>query len=88
MLSVRVEVEVAKQVSRWAQVLGIGRSDLVREALRRHLAALAAQNEHATYAASPLDDDELSLTEIADWGPAEDWVDWAPPVDPSTREAR
>ena len=25
----------------------------------------------------PLIDAELALAEIADWGPAEDWADWA-----------
>ena len=28
-------------------------------------------------AAAPLDEGESSLAEIADWGPAEDWSDWA-----------
>jgi hypothetical protein len=25
----------------------------------------------------PLDDGERALMEVADWGPAEDWSDWA-----------
>lgn len=29
------------------------------------------------YTERPLTDDENALAEIADWGPAEDWADWA-----------
>ena len=29
------------------------------------------------WAVSPLDDGERSLGGIAEWGPAEDWSDWA-----------
>jgi antitoxin MazE2 len=29
------------------------------------------------YAEQPVTDDEKALAEIADWGPAEDWADWA-----------
>jgi len=32
---------------------------------------------------APLDADDQALGEIADWGPPEDWSDWA--VDPSSR---
>ncbi len=30
-----------------------------------------------TWVEQPLDDGERSLSSIADWGPAEDWSDWA-----------
>jgi hypothetical protein len=30
-----------------------------------------------TWAEAPLDAGERSLAEISDWGPAEDWSDWA-----------
>ena len=26
---------------------------------------------------SPLNDSETAIAEIADWGPAEDWAEWA-----------
>ncbi len=31
----------------------------------------------AMWIASPPDEGERALGEIADWGPAEDWSDWA-----------
>ncbi|WP_234798924.1 antitoxin, partial [Mycobacterium tuberculosis] len=52
-------------------------SELLRDALRRHLAALAADQDVQAYTERPLTDDENALAEIADWGPAEDWADWA-----------
>lgn len=61
----------------WARRLHIGRSELLRDALRRHLAALAADQDVQAYTERPLTDDENALAEIADWGPAEDWADWA-----------
>ena len=77
MLSFRVDDVDAVEANRWAERLGIGRSELIREALRRHLVNLAAQAEPDLYAASPITSDESALAEIADWGPAEDWSDWA-----------
>ncbi len=76
MLSFRVEEEEAARVQRWAEKLGVERSELLREALRHHLARLAAETEIEAWAAQPLTDGEQSLTEVADWGPAEDWSDW------------
>lgn len=40
-------------------------------------AALAADQDVQAYTERPLTDDENALAEIADWGPAEDWADWA-----------
>jgi antitoxin MazE2 len=57
--------------------LGVDRSELLRQALRRYLQRLASEVDAATWEARPLDDGERSLAEIADWGPAEDWSDWA-----------
>jgi hypothetical protein len=61
----------------WARRLHIDRSELLRDALRRHLAAPAADQDVQAYAEQPLTDDEKALAGIADWGPAEDWADWA-----------
>jgi hypothetical protein len=77
MLSFRVPGVDADEATRWAKRLGIERSELLREALRLHLARLASEDDVAAWAAFPLDANEQAFTEIADWGPAEDWSDWA-----------
>ncbi|HZM54634.1 MAG TPA: ribbon-helix-helix domain-containing protein [Acidimicrobiales bacterium] len=77
MLSFRVEDEDAKRVRDWAERLGVDRSELLREALRRYLLRLASEDDAATWASHPLNEGEQSLAAIADWGPAEDWADWA-----------
>ncbi len=77
MLSFRVDDRDANEAQKWAEALGIDRSELLRDALRRHLNRLASEGDADRWAAAPLDDGELSLSEIADWGPAEDWSDWA-----------
>ncbi len=77
MLSFRVGSEEAAEAQRWADRLGVDRSELLREALRRHLVRLASEDDAETWADQPLDEGERSLSEIADWGPAEDWSDWA-----------
>lgn len=77
MLSFRVEKRDAEAAQRWSEALGVDRSELLREALRRHLNLLASAGEADLWAASPLDDGERALGEIAEWGPAEDWSDWA-----------
>ena len=77
MLSFRVEAEAAAQVQLWAERLGVDRSDLLRDALRRHLDRLAGETDAQTWSDRPLEGGETSLSEIADWGPAEDWSDWA-----------
>ncbi|KZS67841.1 antitoxin [Mycobacterium ostraviense] len=77
MVSFRVDDEDAAAVEQWARRLHIDRSELLRQALRRHLAELAADQDVQAYAEQPLTDDEKALGDIADWGPAEDWTDWA-----------
>jgi predicted ArsR family transcriptional regulator len=77
MLSFRVDDRDAAEAQRWADALGIGRSELLREALRRHLDRLASEGDAERWEAAPLDEGERALGEIADWGPAEDWSDWA-----------
>ena len=76
MLSFRADEEDVNRIRQWSQRLGVERSELMREALRRHLARLAAEHEVALYEAHPLTDEELALAAVADWGPAEDWSDW------------
>ena len=77
MISFRADDTDAAQVEQWAQRLGIDRSELLRDALRRHLAQLAADHEIHAYTEQPITDDEKALNQIADWGPAQDWSDWA-----------
>ena len=77
MISFRVDDDDVDRADAWARRLHIDRSELLRDALRRHLAALAADEDVQAYAEQPLTDDENALAEIADWGPAEDWADWA-----------
>ena len=77
MLSFRVDERDAADALLRATELGIDRSELLREALRRHLDRLASEGDAARWAAQPLDDGERALMEVADWGPAEDWSDWA-----------
>ena len=77
MVSFRADDDDVDRADALARRLDIDRSELLRDALRRHLAALAADQDAQAYADQPLTDDETALTEIADWGPAEDWADWA-----------
>ncbi len=77
MLSFRVDEEDAAAIQRWADELGIDRSVLLRDAVRQHLNRLAAENDVDRWEDLPLTDGESALATIADWGPAEDWQDWA-----------
>ena len=77
MMSFRVDDEEAVRTQRWAESLGVDRSELLREALHRHLVRLAAENDVQAWTDQPLDESESALAKIADWGPAEDWSDWA-----------
>jgi len=76
MLSFRVAAEEAVEVQRWAEELGLDRSELLREALRRHLVGLRSELDAEGWERAPMTDAERSLAQIADWGPAEDWADW------------
>ena len=76
MLSFRVSEVDAQAAARWAQELGVDRSELLREALRLHLNRLAAERDAAIWAAQPPSDGELALIKSAEWGPSEDWSDW------------
>lgn len=77
MMSFRVDEAEAKEVQAWAKRLGVDRSELLRQALHRHLQRLASEIDAKTWEDQPLDEGEQSLAVIADWGPAEDWADWS-----------
>jgi len=77
MMSFRVSESEAAEAQRWAQQLGVDRSELLREALHRYLVRLASEDEAKIWDQLPLTPDEKSFAQIADWGPAEDWSDWA-----------
>jgi len=77
MMSFRVGDSDAQAVQEWAERLGLERSQLLREALRQYVARLASETDAKVWERMPLDAAEQSLSDIADWGPAEDWSDWA-----------
>ena len=77
MLSFRIDDDDAAAVQRWADELGVDRSALLRDAVRRHLNRLASEHDADRWEALPLTEGESALATIADWGPAEDWGDWA-----------
>jgi hypothetical protein len=77
MLSFRTDDEEAVAAQRWSEQLGIDRSELLREALHRHLVRLASERDAEVWAEHPLNDGERALDDVADWGPAEDWSDWS-----------
>ena len=77
MLSVRFDDEDLEDLDRVAKSLGRDRSDVVREALRRQLAAISAELDAQAYERQPFTEEELALCAVDDWGPAEDWSDWA-----------
>lgn len=77
MVSFRVDDGLAREVQRWADRLGVDRSELLRDALRRQLVRLASEQDAHTWEEQPLSDEEQALAGVAHWGPAEDWSDWA-----------
>lgn len=76
MFSFRLDSDEAHEASRWAERLGIDRSELLRDALHRYLVRLRAEDDVEAWLRRPLTDDEESLAEISEWGAAEDWTDW------------
>ncbi len=76
MLSFRVPDDDAAEVQHWAKALGVDRSEILRDALHRHLVVLKGEAEAARWQQMPASDTERSLEAISDWGPAEDWSDW------------
>jgi hypothetical protein len=77
MLSFRADDGEAHSAQEWADRLGVDKSELLREALHRHLVRLKSEVDVDRWLEQPLSDNELSLEAIADWGVAEDWSDWA-----------
>jgi predicted transcriptional regulator len=68
-LSFRVDDAAAAAVQQWAERAGVDRSELLREALRRHVERLAREGD------ADRGGGELALAAVAPWGPAEDWSD-------------
>lgn len=77
MFSFRVDTEEAEETRRWADRLGMDRSELLRDALHRYLVRLRAESDIEAWLKKPLSVEESSLSEISTWGPAEDWSDWS-----------
>lgn len=77
MLSFRVDEAEARRVQEWSDRLGVDRSELLRDAVRRQLNRLASETDAAAWQRQPLGEGERALSAAADWGPAEDWTDWA-----------
>jgi hypothetical protein len=77
MLSFRVDDAEAAAAQEWAERLGIDRSELLRTALHDLIVRLRSERDADAWAALPASDAELGLAEVADWGPAEEWSDWA-----------
>lgn len=88
MLSFRVDDDLGVATQAWADRLGIDRSEILRDALRRHLQQLAAEDDAETWEVAPLSDGEQALAHLADWGPVEDWADWADCSDGTPVERR
>jgi len=76
MVSFRVADGEAEELRRWAEALGVDRSEFLREALHRQLVRLRSEVDASTVARIPATEAELALAAVADWGPAEDWKDW------------
>jgi antitoxin component of RelBE/YafQ-DinJ toxin-antitoxin module len=87
MVSFRVDDDDVAAADRWANRLGLERSELLREALFAHLARLAAETEVAAYETQPSRAEEALLDEVDDWGPAEEWTDWQEWADRRDRAA-
>lgn len=77
MMSFRVDDDEAARAQRWADELGVDKSELLREALHRHLTRLDSEHDVVSWLDTPLNTSEQAISAIADWGPAEDWADWA-----------
>ena len=76
MLSFRVPDDDAAEVQHWAEALGIDRSEILRDAVHRHLVVLKGEADAERWQQQPATASERALETVADWGPAEDWSDW------------
>ena len=77
MMTCRMADTEANRVREAAETLGVSVSEVIREALRRYLSAVGAEHDAEVYERSPLRPDELAITSVQSWLPAEDWSDWA-----------
>jgi predicted transcriptional regulator len=77
MVSFRADDQEVAALQRWSNELGVERSQLLRDALHRYLLRLQSEREAEIYERIPLTDEELAISAVAEWGPAEDWSDWA-----------
>ena len=77
MFSFRIEESEAADVERWAHRLSIDRSELLRQAVHQLLVTLQSEADAVTWEQTPPNEAEQSLARVADWGPADDWSDWA-----------
>ena len=77
LLSFHANDKEAADAQRWADRLGMNRSELLRYSLCQYLGWLESDGEANRWEALPLTDAESMLGEIADWGKMEDWSDWA-----------
>ena len=77
MLSFRVPDDDAEELRRWTESLGVDRSEILRDALHKHLASLRGAGDAERWQQVPLNEPELALAEVAEWGPDEDWSDWS-----------
>ncbi|MXW57652.1 MAG: antitoxin [Acidimicrobiia bacterium] len=76
MLSFRVPPEEAVRAKEAAEYMDIALSELYREALRRHINAILAKRDAEIYERMPVTEDELALSAVSYWLPADDWSDW------------
>lgn len=76
MLSSRVSDEDAAAVQEWADSLGIDRSEILRDAVHRHLVVMQGELDAERWSQQPATEVERSLEAVADWGPADDWSGW------------
>jgi hypothetical protein len=77
MLSFRTSDREARDVRVWAKKLGMDKSEFLRDALHQYLVRLVSERDAELWVQTPHSADEMALAEIADWGVAEDWQDWA-----------
>lgn len=77
MLSFRISEDEAHGLQIWAKKLGTDKSELLRVALHQYLVRLASEADADLWVQTPRSTDEMALAEVADWGVAEDWKDWA-----------
>jgi hypothetical protein len=77
MVSFRVDEDEAAALRSWSNELGVERSQLLRDALHQYLVRLRSEREAAIYERVPMTENELAVSEVDDWGTAEDWSDWA-----------